>query len=291
MIHFITDSTADFPKEWQEKYNFHIMPMKFDINGKTYLDGVDITKAEFYKLVSASSKTPATSCPSPGDWSKMIKEIASPNDTVITFHLSSQLSGSYNSAAVAAKDLAGEYNVVPYDTVGGSSYVGYLLKEAREMEQEGKPLNEIMKRMNTIRDQVTICFSLDTVKFAISSGRYEGIGQVIASVIKIKPIVFFQHEGKMQIRGISRTLNKAMSRLVDTVHSKYGDVPLNVSVMYANVLSNGEKFMEVVKDKLNINEIFLVDINLTLASHIGPGCRWFDRLSRLKAKQAPISKI
>ena len=271
MIHFITDSTADFPEEWQKKYNFHIMPMKFDINGKTYLDGVDITKAEFYKLVSASSKTPATSCPSPGDWSKMIKEIASPNDTVITFHLSSQLSGSYNSAVVAAKDLAGEYNVVPYDTVGGSSYVGYLLKEAREMEQDGKSLNEILKRMNTIRDQVTICFSLNTIKFAISSGRYEGIGQVIASVIKIKPIVFFQQEGKMQIRGISRTLNKAMDRLVDTVHSKYGDVPLNVSVMYANVLSNGEKFLSVAKDKLNINEVFLVDINLTLASHIGPG--------------------
>ena len=271
MIHFITDSTADFPEDWPEKLDFHIMPMKFDIDGKTYLDGINISKAEFYKLVSASSRTPATSCPSPGDWSKMIKEIASPNDTVITFHLSSQLSGSYNSAVVAAKDLASEYNVIPYDTVGGSSYVGYLLKEAREMDREGKPLEEILQRMNTIRDQVTICFSLNTIKFAISSGRYEGIGQVIASVIKIKPIVFFQQEGKMQVRGIARTLNKAMDRLTDNIHAKYGDVPLNISVMYANVLSNGEKFLDVVKDKLNINEVFLVDINLTLASHIGPG--------------------
>ena len=271
MFHIITDSTADMPVEWYKKFNIHLMPLEIRIKDNIYLDKENITDEDFYTKISEPGVIPSTSCPPPGTWIEKIKEIASPGDSVITLHLSSKLSGSYNSACVAARELRDKFDIRPFDTRGGSTVVGYMCREIREMSNANFSVESILNRLMEIKNSHTICFVLDTVKYAVGSGRYGGVRQAVASMIPIKPIVFVQEDGTMKIEGISRTLQKGLNRMLDSVQKRYGDQLLNVGVMYAKELKHTQKLIDKIKEKLNVNEIILTNINLTIASHIGPG--------------------
>jgi DegV family protein with EDD domain len=271
MLHIITDSTADMPESWLEKFGIHVMPLNLIFGEQSYKDGIEIGKKDFYEKVESFGSIPKTSCPSPQEWINLVRKIANPKDTILTFHLSSKLSGSFNSARVAAEEIKDEFNLIPFDTQSGSTTVGYMCREARLLDRAEKSLQTILENLEHIRDNRTICFALDTLAYAMMSGRYKAIGSAVASVIKIKPIVYFQQNGTMKVEGLSRTLKTAVDKMFKGFSNTYGEKPLNIGVMYANDPKLAEKVVDWAKEKLNVNDIMLTNINLTLASHIGPG--------------------
>lgn len=271
MLHIITDSTTDMPESWYSEYNIHVIPMEITIKDQTYQDIIEISKEDFYRKSAEAGIVPRTACPAPGKWAQLIESIAKPGDTILTFHISSPLSGSYNAARIAAEELRNKYRVIPFDTLGGSTLVGFMCKVSREMDRTGQSLDAILERLKAIREEFTICFALDTLKFALGSGRYAGIANAVASIIKVKPLVFVQKNGSMRIDGVARTLNKAMERMLDVTFSRYGSRPVNVGVMYAQEVEHANRYLEMIRSKLNVQEVILENINLTIACHIGPG--------------------
>jgi DegV family protein with EDD domain len=271
MLHIITDSTADMPADWIEEYELHVIPMSVMFGDKTYLDGVDISSKNFYDMVTQTGIIPITACPSPGQWSALIRKIARAGDDILTLHVSGKLSGSYNSAKVAAQDLKDEFNVVPFDSLSGSTSLGFMCREARELDRLGAKLDTILKRLDFIRKNLLICFTLDNLDFARVSGRYNALKNALASMIKIKPIVYLKPDGTLKVEGVSRTLRNGANKMAETVRQRFGSRLINVGIMYARDPEPALNFWENFKNTINYQEWIMTDIGITIASHIGPG--------------------
>ena len=158
MIHIITDSTVDMPSDWMEKYNIHIIPMNIIFGARTYLDGIDVSNKNFYDMVEQTGIIPKTACPAPGQWCALIRKIARAGDDILTLHISGKLSGSYNSAKIAVQVLKDEFNEVPFDSLSGSTSLGYMYREARELDRLGAKFDTILKRLDFIRKNPVYLF-------------------------------------------------------------------------------------------------------------------------------------
>ncbi|MDR3572748.1 MAG: DegV family protein [Anaerolineaceae bacterium] len=271
MLHIITDSTADMPREWIKQYEIHVLPMSIIFGAKTYLDGVDISNQNFYEMVTQTGIIPITACPAPDQWSALIRKIAHPGDDIITLHVSGRLSGSYNSAKIAAQDLKNEFNVVPFDSLSGSTSMGYMCREARELDRLGAKLDTILKRLDFIRQNLFICFTLDSLDFARVSGRYNALKNALVSLIKVKPVVYLHADGTLKVEGVSRTLKNGANKMAEAVRERFGTRLLNVGIMYARDPAPALNFWESFKATIHFKEWILTDIGITIASHIGPG--------------------
>ncbi|HMD87696.1 MAG TPA: DegV family protein [Anaerolineaceae bacterium] len=271
MLHIITDSTVDMPSDWKEKYNIHILPMSIVFGSKTYLDGVDISSKNFYDIVKQTGIIPITECPSPGQWSDLIRKIARKGDDVLTLHLSSKLSGSFNSAKIAAQELKDEFNVIPFDSLSGSTSIGYMCREARELDRLDAKFDTILKRLDFIRKNLLICFTLGSLDFARVSGRYNALKNALVSIVKINPTVYLQADGSLKVEGISRTLKNGTNRMADSLRERFGGRMLNIGIMYARDPEPAINFWENIKNTINFKEWIMTDIGITIASHIGPG--------------------
>ena len=275
-LHIIVDNTADMPQEWLETYQIDMLSMPIMLGEKTFYEHQTITKQSFYDWVSeSSSNIPKTGCNSPLEWENKIKSVASPGDSVLIMPLASALSGNYNSAIQASKQLP-DYDVHVFDPRTGSSASGFFAREARLMHNKGISLDAIKEKLIQLRNSTTICFVLDTVRFAMGGGRYGAIAKMAESVIPVKAIVYFQETGEMKVTSISRSLKKATSRLSKDLFEKYKMQKVNLSIMYADIPDLAEAVFENLKEMLNTTaESFLVNIDLTLSSHIGPGAVGF----------------
>jgi DegV family protein with EDD domain len=271
MIHIITDSTVDMPSDWMEKYNIHIIPMNIIFGARTYLDGIDVSNKNFYDMVEQTGIIPKTACPAPGQWCALIRKIARAGDDILTLHISGKLSGSYNSAKIAVQVLKDEFNEVPFDSLSGSTSLGYMYREARELDRRGAKFDTILKRLDFIRKNLFICFTLDSLDFARVSGRYNALKNALASLIKIKPIVYLQADGTLKVEGISRTLMNGANEMADAVRDRFGSRLLNFGIMYARDPEPAVNFWKNFKNNINFKEWIMMDIGITIASHIGPG--------------------
>jgi DegV family protein with EDD domain len=259
------------PSDWIENYNIQILPMNIIFGDKTYLDGVDISNKNFYDIVKQTGTIPITECPSPGQWSDLIRKIARKGDDVLTLHLSSKLSGSFNSAKIAAQELKDEINVTPFDSLSGSTSIGYMCREARELDRLGAKFDSILKRLDFIRKNLLICFTLGSLDFARVSGRYNALKNALASIVKIKPVVYLQSDGSLKVEGISRTLKNGTQKMADSLREHFGSQMLNIGIMYAHDPEPAINFWEDIKNTINYKEWIMTDIGITIASHIGPG--------------------
>ncbi len=275
-LHIIVDNTADMPKDWLETYQIEMLSMPIMLGDKTYYEHETITKESFYQWIyESASNIPKTGCNSPLEWENKIKEVASPGDSVLIIPLASALSGNYNSALQASKQLP-DYDVHVFDPRTGSSASGFFAREARLMANKGLTIDVIKDKLTHLRNNTTICFVLDTVRFALGGGRYGAITKMAESVIPVKAIVYFHEVGEMKVTSIARSLKKATTRLSKDLQEKYKSQKVNLSIMYADIPEVAEQVFENIKELLNTSaESFLVNIDLTLSSHIGPGAVGF----------------
>lgn len=121
MLHIVTDGTADMPPAWPDEYAVHVLPINIHFGDQNYLQGIDLTDEAFYRLVDETGTAPRTSPPSPRQFEEFYHKLAKRGETVLSLPITSKLSGTFDSAAAAARTLAGEINIVPFDSGAGSA--------------------------------------------------------------------------------------------------------------------------------------------------------------------------
>ena len=190
MLRIVMDSAGDLPAEWIKENQIEIIPLNVHMDGEVFQENVDLSIDQFYDWVEKTGKIPKTSQPSPHQVIELYKKIAQPGDVIISIHVTSKLSGTFESAVMAAQELKNEpYQIIPFDTLSGTGIQGYMAREARQMDRNGAEIELIIKRLEQIRDQAEVIFTLDTLDFAQKSGRVQKLESFLASVLNIKPIV------------------------------------------------------------------------------------------------------
>jgi DegV family protein with EDD domain len=258
------------PPEWALKYEIQVIPVNIHFGEQMFLQGVELSDADFYRLVDESGVIPKTSQPTPQQFVDFYKRIADPGDTILSMHVTGKLSGTFDSAQLAAVELAGKYNVIAMDSYSGSAGLGYMCQEARMMEREGASTEKIVERMDFIRENITIVLTLDTLEYAKKSGRVKALQAAIASLLNVKPIVVLQN-GVLDMAGRVRTRKRAIETIIEMVQEKVGDREVNVAIVQAQDVETGKVLMKKVEKILNISQIIMTNLSISVAANLGPG--------------------
>jgi DegV family protein with EDD domain len=272
MLRIVTDGAVDMPFEWFQEYEINRIPINVHFGEeKTYLQDVELSLGDFYKLVDGKSLPhPKTSQPSPHQFVEYYKKVAQPGDIILSIHITSKLSGTYASAVAAAEEVKGTFNVIPVDTLNGSMGTGFMCRTARQMERAGKTTDEIVRFIENIRNRTQIILTLETLEYARRSGRVGTLSAALASVLNVKPIALLK-DGVVDMVDRVRTRKAALERVLDMAKQTYGDQSVYLAVVHARDLASGQALLDEAKKRFNIKESFLTDLSISLAINFGPG--------------------
>ena len=270
MLRIITDGAADVPLEWQKEYAINICPINIQFGDKTYLQTIELDNEGFYKLVDETKKIPKTSQPSPHQFIEFYKKVAQPGDTILSMHVTSKLSGTYASAVVAGHEVAGTFNVIPFDSATGSMALGFMCRAARLRERAGQSLEMIIKHLESMRTSGCLNLALDTLDYARMSGRVGTMQAALASVLNVKPIAVLK-DGLLNMTEKVRTRKGSLERLLAITKNQMGDEPVMIAIVHARDPKAGQELLEQARIKFNTKEIMMIDLSISLAANFGPG--------------------
>jgi DegV family protein with EDD domain len=270
MLRIVMDSAGDIPASWVEDYDVKVIPINIQFGNKTYLDGVDITYNDFYRIVDETRIIPKTSQPTPQQFIDFYNKIAQPGDTILSIHVSKKLSGTFESAILAARELVDKYHIIPFDSGSGSISLGYMCREARMLNRVGEALNEIIKRLEFMRNNINIILTLDRLDYAKMSGRVKALHAALASILNVKPIIRLK-DGALDMADKVRTRSKSIAYIMDQVSEMVKEKRIMAAVVHARDLSSGQKLFEALKLKLNAADLILTDLSISVAANLGPG--------------------
>jgi len=270
MLKIVMDTAGDLPADWQENYQIDLIPINIIHEGKNYLQGIDLSYDDFYKIVENSNTIPSTSQPTPYQFVEFYRKIAKPEDTILSVHVTEKLSGTVASARQAAEDLKGELNVIPFDSASGTICMGMMVREARELERKGSNIEAILARLDYMRRKMELVFTVDTLKFASMSGRVKHLQAALASMLNVKPIIELKN-GFLEMREKVRSRSKSVDLLLEKMKRKFGDKRIIAGVLHAHDLQSGMDLLNRAIKELNCTEAIFSEISISLAAHFGPG--------------------
>jgi DegV family protein with EDD domain len=274
MIKIVTDTTCDMPDKWYEQYGITTIPENIQFGLETFQEGITIDRDEFYRRIEASGVLPTTSQPSIGQFQELYRQLAADGSEVLSIHLTSRLSGTWQSAYMAARQLEGEVKVSVVDSLTGSPGLGLMVREAAQLAEAGWSVEDIIRRLETRRDQIKVYIMLKDLRYARMSGRVGRLRETIVSLLDIKPIVGVEDGNLIPIDRV-RTQRNGFKRMLMMADAEHGDKPVHVGCTHALAPAEAENMLEAVKTHLNCHDTFVTDIALSLAVHFGPGAVGF----------------
>ena len=271
MMRIVTDGAADMPSGWEKEFDIQVIPINVHFGEKTFIQNVDLDFDGFYEMVGNKTNAfPKTSQPSPHQFVEFYKKNFQPGDTILSIHITSKLSGTYASAVAAAEELKGTYNVITFDSLGGSMGTGHMCRTARQMERAGKSVDEIVRYLESIRDKAFIILTLDTLEYARRSGRVGALSASLASVLNLKPIALLK-DGLVETVDKVRTRKAALARVIALGQELVGNKPVHLGIVHARDIESGYALMEEAKKHFNVKSAEMTDLSISLAINFGPG--------------------
>lgn len=270
-IKIVTDSTCDLPANYFRDYDIGVVPINIQFGNTTFEEGITIDQTTFYKKVDELGIIPQTSQPSVGQFAQVYRLYAAQGyDTILSLHVTGKLSGTFNSAVLAAQEVEKEVRVVPYDSLAGSAALGYLCIDAVEMARAGKSVEEIVARLNDKRPQLRIFLTLATTRYAQMSGRISHLQGFIAALLNVKPIISLK-EGELLPSGRVRSRQAAIAHLLDLTKEAAGNRPIKFAVIHGETQIEAEQLLQTCQRLFDCKDAFVDDIAISLAVHFGPG--------------------
>jgi DegV family protein with EDD domain len=270
MIRIVTDSTADLPIPEAEALGITIVPLTVSFGDETYLDNIELDNAHFYVKLRTSKDLPQTSQPAPAKFQEaFIQLINEGADGILSVHLSSKLSGTYQSACTARNTLPEDVKKVPIEIIDSESIsigMAYALRKAVEEVQQGKALEEIKAHLIDRLKRTRILAVLDTLDFVRRGGRIGSARALLGNMLSVKPIIALK-DGEVVPVEQPRTRSKAYARVAQLV-SEMGPLE-KLSVAESNE-EVGAQLAEVVQS-VYPGKIERYKLGGALGTHTGPG--------------------
>lgn len=218
-IRIITDSTADFTREEASELGLEIVPLKTRFGDEEYIDGVTISPREFYEKLVESDALPTTSQPSPAEFEAMYDRVLGPEDEAVVITISAALSGTCQSAVIAAEKYGGRVQVV--DSLSASIGAQILVRRALELAQEASNAAELAAKLEKEREQVCVIALLDTLEYLKRGGRISSAVAFAGGVLAIKPVVTIK-DGLVQLVGRARGSKNGNNLLSEFINKRGG---------------------------------------------------------------------
>lgn len=271
-VKLISDSACDMTRREAEELGVIILPLKTMIDGVEYLDGVTITTEEFYEKLESCKTLPTTSQLSPAEFEDVFRPIAKSGDEAVVITLAGKLSGTVQSAAVAAAETGGGIWVV--DSGNVTIGQGILLRYAVRLRDQGLTGREIAEELERVKPRVCLLARVDTLDYLVRGGRLSKTAAIAGSLLHIKPVLSVE-DGEIKVLGKARGSRQSDNMLTQFIQKKGGiDFSMPVMLAYSGTddallkgyIDNSRALWEGHLDELPVTMI-----GSTISTHAGPG--------------------
>ena len=264
-IAIVTDSTCDIPQNLIRKYDIHVVPNILVINDRSIEDNEGFSRERFYTELPEMEPLPTTSTASSGAFGAVYEDVLhDPVTKVISIHAASLLSGIYNAASLAAQAFGNHVQVIDSQQV--SLGLGFQVLAAAEAMTEGLPLEEILQRVEEVRQRVRFIAMLDTLEYLRRSGRVSWARASLISLLQIKPFIELR-DGVVHRRGEVRTRKQGINRLLEMLWGLYPWERL--AILHSNAEMEARQLLEDLHPDMPTQPL-IVNVTTIIGTHVGP---------------------
>ncbi|MBU0705171.1 MAG: DegV family protein [Chloroflexi bacterium] len=269
-ITIVTDSTCDLPEKVVAEYGITVVPLYINFGDESYLDGVELSRAEFYERLPDCDPPPTTAIPGPQTFVQTYEQLAAEGATeILSIHISVSLSGTINAARMAAEEAS--VTVTVLDSGSLSMGTGFLVWTAAQAAAEGHSMDEIVALLEEQGQRTHVFAALDTLEFLRRSGRMNRVMAALGSWLQMKPLLKM-HAGEATAEKI-RTTEHATERLISLLSEQ---TPLEkVALVHTHALDRVDELRQKVQHLLPEGELLSMDITPVFGTHLGPGAIGF----------------
>lgn len=284
-ILLVTDSAADIPAELRKEKGIASIPLSVSIDGKQYLDGIEISSEEFYNALPGAQSFPVTRPPSQNDFHSLFEENIGKKD-ILGIFISKAMSetcdiatrtkmnnyNSYVKKRLANPEMPKKVTMEFVDSRLVSMGAGLLVLEAADRINDGWPIDKIRRHIDGLIDQVRVIFMVDSLDYLVRGGRIGRGSAMVGKLFGLKPILGMAGGG---VNARSRAFGgrRAKQKLIKFMKEDLGDTsrPLRVGVCHANALAKAEGIREAVAEEFSKSEQMISCFGPTVGAHTGPG--------------------
>jgi DegV family protein with EDD domain len=266
-VRVITDSTSDLPASLRQQYGIEIVPLTVQFGDESFWDGVDITAKEFLQRLVGSDASPTTSQPSTPIFATAFQRALDTGEDVVCITISSELSGTYNSARLAAEQVGGD-RVRVIDSRGTTMQLGWVVVEAARAAQAGEPLQAVADRATAAMGRVHLFAILQTLDYVYKGGRIGRASAIVGSALGIKPVLGIIDGIVTPIERV-RTWKKALARATELAATTGN--PTDIAVLHADNLVDAEATAAALRQRHPQANIVIDWAGSTITTYAGPG--------------------
>jgi DegV family protein with EDD domain len=267
-ICIITDSTGDLPADIALEYQINIVPTYVRFGEHVYRDGVDLTPGQFYEKLRDSNIIPSTSQPSPEDFLKVFSQAVNNSSGIVSIHISSKISGTYNSALVAKHLLPDTFPIEVIDSRFNSAGLALTVLTAAKSAREGKDIQTITSDTLKAISEIKMFGMFSTTKYLARSGRVNKAIAVAGSILNVKPLMTF-HDGEVVRAGFVRTVPQGITRILKFIESR---IPISeLIIVHSKIPEQADQLKTMATKYIDSNRIIVSQLGASLGVHGGPG--------------------
>ncbi len=270
-IKLFTDSAADVPREYIEKYDIGVVPLSVIFNGVEFKDKVNLSTEEFYHKLSTEPELPSTNQVNPNEFAEAFKPYVEKGIPILYIGISLKLSGTVQSAQIA-KDLLDGEDITIFDTRSASLGEGIQVIRAGQLLADGLPLDDVITALDSHRHESFGMFILDSLTHLVKGGRLSKTQGFVGSLLNIKPLLSFQTSGEIAVIEKVRSQKKALQTLIDRAkehRDSFAD--LEVAVVHTNAQETANELTAMVEAQLQPKAAIQAIVGPTIGTHTGPG--------------------
>lgn len=267
-IKIITDSTADLSKEIYDKYDIEVLPLLINFGEDSYLDGVEINPNEVFERIEKDNIFPTTAQVIPNRFIQSYKKYLDEGYKIISIHMSSVMSGTYQSACIAKEALETE-DIVVIDSQNVTAALGMLVLKAVKLRENGYDILKMEQELNVIKEKIGVSIYFDSLEYLVRGGRISKTAGIVGSMLGIKLILEIK-DGIMSVKDKIRGNKKSIKKIISDLES----VTLDDEVPVILIDVNNIEIKKALKEYMENNNVNFIEcpVGSSVSIHSGPGC-------------------
>lgn len=271
-----TDSNSDLPQEYIDKFETTIIPQYYSFGDTVYGDELNMPPAEFYERMKGG-ELPLSQANNPAVIEDKFRAILDKGGDIIHVAFSSALSGSYNNVCMVANELKEEYTdakITVIDSLNVSLAESILVIKANEMKASGASYEEVVEKLENMKDHLNVQFTVDDLFHLQRGGRVSKAVAVVGSALNLKPFMYVTKEGGLSSSGTVRGRKKSLKTIVERMVATLGENPdysLPVGIVHSVCLEDAQAVADMIKEETQFTNIIINDISPSIGTHAGPG--------------------
>ena len=270
-VRVVTDSTAYLPAELSTSAGLDVVGLTVTVSGREGREGRDVSPQDVARALSERRAPVTTSRPSPAEFTEVYRRLLDEGATgIVSVHLSSRLSGTYDSALLAAEEFDGRVRVV--DSASAGLGLGMVALAASQVAAAGGDLETVRTAALAASERVTTLFYVDTLEFLRRGGRINAAQALVGTAFAVKPILHVAH-GEVVLKEKVRTAGRALARLADLAVEAAGESDVDIAVQHLGASDRATALFDALLARLGgrVGDRYLSEVGAVVAAHTGPG--------------------